>query len=382
MKRRCANSNGEELRKSVWVRADFATPWTRRKRLVSAAIEAGADAVIVKPEEAKAVKELGAIKVVADRPATGVDTVMLEASSAAEVKQAVDSLPSVRKRVKEVALRVEIADKATEREALMAGKKVDFLVAVGRDWKIIPLENLIAKLYRAGVKILAGIRRAEEARTAVETLEIGADGVMLDAGGRVGEVKRVCEVLEELAVERLELAPARVTLVKPVGMGDRACVDTTSLLSIGEGMLVGSQAGGLFLVHSETLPSKFVEPRPFRVNAGPVHAYIRLPAGKTKYLSELKAGDEVLVVNARGVARSAVVGRVKIERRPLLLIEARCKGESLRTLVQNAETINLVSKAGKPVSVVKLKPGDEVLVHLERVGRHFGVEVEETIVER
>ena len=364
------------------MRVDFAAPWTRKKRLVSAAIEAGADAVMVRAGEASAVKELGAIKVVADRAAPGVDTVMLSASSAAEVRRAVASLPRIRRRAREVALCVEIADKATEREAARAGKKVDFLVAVGRDWKVIPLENLIAELHRAGVKILAGVKRAEEARTAVETLEIGADGVMLDARGRVAEVKRVCEVLEKLAVERLELLPAKVALVKPVGMGDRACVDTTSLLSIGEGMLVGSQASGLFLVHSETLPSKFVEPRPFRVNAGPVHAYIRLPDGRTKYLSELRAGDEVLVVNAGGEARSAVVGRVKIERRPLLLIEAECKGEALRTLVQNAETINLVSKAGKPVSVTKLKPGDEVLVHVERVGRHFGVEVEETIVER
>ena len=147
-------------------------------------------------------------------------------------------------------------------------------------------------------------------------------------------------------------------------------------------MLVGSQAEGMFLVHSETLPSEFVEPRPFRVNAGAVHAYIRLPDGKTKYMLELGAGDEVLTVNAQGEARTAVVGRVKIERRPLLLVEAEREGRVFKTLLQNAETINLVDKNGKPISVTKLKPGDEVLVHLEHPGRHFGVKVEEKVVER
>jgi hypothetical protein len=36
-----------------------------------------------------------------------------------------------------------------------------------------------------------------------------------------------------------------------VGMGDRVCVDLCSLLRPGEGMLVGSFARALFLVHSE-----------------------------------------------------------------------------------------------------------------------------------
>jgi 3-dehydroquinate synthase II len=32
--------------------------------------------------------------------------------------------------------------------------------------------------------------------------------------------------------------------------------------------------------------------------------------------------------------------------------------------------------------VASLRPGDEVLAHLEAGGRHFGMAVEETIVER
>lgn len=371
-----------ELRNLVWVKADWAEPWEARKRFIVGALEAGADAAVVLPPEAKLVHELGAMTTIASEPAPDVDVVMLSARSAAEVERVITSATELHKQGRKVAIYVEIADKATELAAVKAGKAVDFLVAIGRDWKVIPLENLIAELHRANVKILAGVKDVDEAKTAIETLEIGADGVLLDPREKgPNEIRKVCEALRR-SVEKLELAPARVTSVQSVGMGDRVCVDTCSMMTLGEGMLIGSQASGLFLVHSETLPSKFVEPRPFRVNAGAVHAYIRLPEGKTKYLSEIRSGDKVLIVNTRGETRAGVIGRLKIERRPLLLIEAECEGEIFKTLAQNAETINLVAKDGKPIPVTELKPGDEVLIHVERVGRHFGVEVAETIVER
>jgi len=371
------------LRKLVWVRADWGEPWEKRKPFISAAIDAGADVVLVKPEEAQEALKLGAITVTTSEPAPGVGVVMLSVRNTVEVEQAIKQARMLHKQEKKVAVLVEVANKELERAAVKTGKVADFLVVITPDWKVIPLENLIAELQSAEVKVLTGVKGAEEAKVAVETLEVGAAGVLLDPRERgAGEIRKVCEAFELLTLEKLELVSATVTTVRPVGMGDRACVDTTSLMSVGEGMLVGSQAGGMFLVHSETLLSEFVEPRPFRVNAGAVHAYIRLPGGKTKYMSELGAGDEVLLVNARGEARVGVVGRVKIERRPMLLVEAEREGEKFKTLLQNAETINLVDKNGKPISVAKLKPGDEVLVHIERAGRHFGVKVEETVIER
>ena len=371
------------LRRSVWVKADWAEPWEQRKRFVTAALEAGADVVVVSPREGQSARELGAINVVASEPAPGVDIVMLSAQSVAEAEAAIARARELRGQGKQVAICVEISDKELERAAVKAGKSADFLVAITKDWKVIPLENLIAELHQAGVKILAGVKDAEEAKTAVETLEIGADGVLLDPRERgVGEIKKVCEVLERAELEKLELVPARVVAVRSAGMGDRVCVDTSTMMTIGEGMLVGSHSDGMFLVHSESLISKYVEPRPFRVNAGAVHAYIRLPDGRTKYLSELQVGDEVQIVNVKGETRVGVVGRVKIERRPLLLVEVEREGRTFKTLLQNAETINLVTKEGAPISVTRLKPGDDVLVCVERAGRHFGVKVAETIVER
>lgn len=56
---------------------------------------------------------------------------------------------------------------------------------------------------------------------------------------------------------------------------------------------------------------------------GPVHAYVAVPGGKTSYLSELRAGKEVVVIDQNGMQRTAIVGRVKIETRPLILVEAK-----------------------------------------------------------
>jgi 3-dehydroquinate synthase II len=153
-------------------------------------------------------------------------------------------------------------------------------------------------------------------------------------------------------------------------------------MDAGQGMLVGNSSSALFLVHSESISNPYVAPRPFRVNAGAVHAYTRVPGGKTRYLSELSAGDSVLVIDFKGNTIPAIVGRVKVEKRPLMLITAKYQEKLLTTILQNAETIRLTSPEGNAVSVVSLKPGDRILVALEDVGRHFGHKIDETITEK
>ena len=181
----------------------------------------------------------------------------------------------------------------------------------------------------------------------------------------------------------LSLSLAKVITIKEVGSGDRVCIDTCSLLAVGEGMLIGSQSQGLVLIHSESLPSEFADPRPFRVNAGAVHAYILLPNGKTQYLSEIEAGTEVLIINTAGECRTVTVGRSKIEKRPLLLIEAEINQFVIKTIVQNAETIRLVKDDNSPISVSDLKVGDQILVYfVPKGGRHFGKPVDESILEK
>ena len=281
---------------------------------------------------------------------------------------------------------IEIGRRVTIRSAKDASSartlrgKTKHLVLETEDWKIIPLENLIAHFQGSETRLLVEVRDAAEAKLVFETMEVGVDGVLLSTSSPQ-EIRALHAMLDSHQIQ-ISLVKGRIASVRRLGLGDRVCVDTASLLRTGEGMLVGNTASGLFLVHAETLESGYVGARPFRVNAGAVHAYIYLPDGTTKYLSELRAGDEVLVVDSDGHARSAVVGRLKAERRPLLLVEADVEGRRYATIVQNAETIRFVTPAGGAVSVGELKEGDQVLLRTEDGGRHLGMPIRETISER
>ncbi len=254
-----------------------------------------------------------------------------------------------------------------------------YLVVDAQDWRVIPVENLIAICGSKGVKLVAVARTKEEAVLFLNTLEVGVDGILATVSSRQ-ELSGFAEILSSSA-PLYSLENAEVLSIRHAGMGDRVCVDTCSMLEEGEGMLVGSQSDVMFLIHSETLKAKYVNARPFRVNAGPVHSYILLHGGKTGYLSELKAGAEVPAVRIDGRARNVTVGRVKIERRPLILIEAAVRGRECSIILQNAETVNLCTE-GSPIPVTSVKKGDRVLVRVQEGGRHFGMSVSETVVER
>ena len=257
---------------------------------------------------------------------------------------------------------------------------LDFVIVEVEDWKIIPLENIIAKLHKINTKIFAMARTPAEVRKMFSILEVGVDGVIF-ATSSINQVK---EVNVYLGSKSFEMAQAKVTEIKEVGDGERVCVDTTSMLRVGEGMLVGNRSNFLFLVHNEAVGSSFTSPRPFRVNAGAVHCYTLAPDGTTRYLSEIETGSEVLVLDSKGGARRTTVGRSKIERRPMLMIKASTDNETGGIIAQDAETIRFVKPDGQLVSVTHLKKGDLILVHAKSAtGRHFGMEVsDEYILEK
>ena len=329
--------------KTVWIDC---RPWSKKK--VIAALEAGADAVIVSAGMSSAVKKLGRMRTVA-----------------------VDGDIRLGRDVAEITLR----GKADEIASLGLSRGRTVIVSCP-DWTVIPLENLVAQ----SEAIMAAVKNRSAARTALGILEKGVAGVVVrsdDPAAIAGIVRLV-----KTPREKLELTPVRVTEIRELGMGDRVCVDTCTAMGIGEGMLVGNAGSALFLIHSESVENPFVRPRPFRVNAGALHAYTMVPGGKTVYLSELSSGDEVLIVDYRGRIQPALVGRVKAEKRPMLLVRAGRGKREASLVLQNAETIRLVRPSGKPVSVAQLKKGDEVLVRFEGGGRHFGIKVKESIVEK
>ena len=99
--------------------------------------------------------------------------------------------------------------------------------------------------------------------------------------------------------------------------------------------------------------------------------------GTTKYLSELMAGDTVAIVDSEGDTGEAIVGRVKIESRPFLIIRFKHEesGTEGQTFVQQAETVRLVSPDGEMPSVTSIKMGDSILVHIDSSARHIGQNV-------
>ena len=378
-------------KKSLWIKAD-AGDWDERKLRITTGLESGADFVLVNEDDTAKVRELGNIKVAAFVREGSSDADVFVVGKHSE-GDGTNPLPSdfsgsrdinLALQLKEKGLKtagyVVIQDKQYEEFAAELGRVCDYIIIVGTDWKVIPLENLIAGLQEMDVEIIAGVKNAEETRLTLETMEHGSEGVLLDTDD-LSEIKRSVQAVEQTGLEETQLNTATITKVKQLGMGDRVCVDTCSLMSVGEGMLVGSQSNGLFLVHSESEDSPYVAARPFRVNAGAVHAYVKI-GEKTQYLSELSAGDEVLVVNSKGEQWPAIVGRVKIEKRPLILVEAKVGDAVIKTILQNAETIKLVGKDGKPISVAVLKEGDEVLAYYEDTARHFGMKIDETIIEK
>ncbi|WP_407381862.1 3-dehydroquinate synthase II [Methanobrevibacter sp.] len=363
-------------------------PWDDRKEMITTALESGISYVL-DLEYSEKIRKLGNVNIVSNEEDADIYLVGIDGEGDGSIdlsENLSDStdLANAKKAKSEgktVCAYIKITDKLHEQLAVKLGPIVDYIILVGTDWTVIPLENIIADLQNVDVEIIAAVNDAEGAKLALETLEHGTDGVIFEAND-FAQIKDIASEVDNASKVKYDLKIATVTNVKPLGSGDRVCVDTTDMMQPGEGMLIGSYSKSLFLVHSESLESEYVASRPFRVNAGPVQAYVMVPGNKTRYLAELVAGDEVLIVNTKGETRTAYVGRSKIERRPLILIEAEYEGKTIRTLLQNAETIRIVDADDNPLSVADVKAGDKVKVYIEKSARHFGIAIDETIIEQ
>ena len=310
------------------------------KGLVTQALEAGVDGIVTTLEAASQVESLARVKVLTEND---LDFVLL---NTAEDEQEASRIL------------------AEGRQAVLA-----------RPWEVIPVENIIARSDR----LMVEVGSLEEARLAGGILERGVASVLV-LPEAVGALPAICAAMQTPA-NKLELQTAKVIAIKPAGLGHRVCVDTMSMLKKGQGMLVGDSSSFTFLVHAETEHNEYVAARPFRVNAGGVHAYAMMPDDMTSYLQEITPGDRVLIVDPEGCLSTATVGRTKVEVRPMLQVVASVNGKEGSLFLQNAETIRLVRPDGSPVSVVGVREGDEILVHIDKAGRHFGMRVEETIDE-
>lgn len=292
-----------------------------------------------------------------------------------------------------------IKDGATQNDGIAHMGTVDWIMVECETWSMIPLENLIAHRSGSHTKIAAVINAPLEAQGAAFALEQGVDALVISSEPSLVEAalsvktQRLERFEEDHAVEMtalgsLQLVPLVVQSVELAGLGDRYCLDFLSSFSQGEGILVGSSARTLFLVHSETIPSTFVPTRPFRVNAGAPHAYVMMSDGSTKYMAELNSGDSLLAVSAQGNTRQVVLGRIKIEQRPMVkitgknIINLHKNDNKCHIFMQQAETVRLISEHSHPVAVTELQTGQLILGWEGHDARHVGVPIRGDIEER
>lgn len=355
--------------KELWIEIDEKISEDIKKKMLSSATKI-CDVVSIGTGDLQKAKKIGTKTAARSEEC---DITVLEAFDENEVNK-------LKRLGRTVAVKITIRSRKDEETAIKAAElSSDYLIINCTDWKVIPLENLIAET-RGKSKLLAEVSDAKEAKLALETLELGADGVVLKTSNPDEFVETAAIAKRE--IPKVELVPVKVVELKEIGTGARVCVDTCDIMKPGEGILVGCQSSGLFLVQAEVHESPYVEKRPFRVNAGPVSLYTLSSQSRTRYLSELKAGDEVLIIDRDGNVRLTSIARIKIEWRPMVLVEAEHKGKSIKIIIQNAETIRLVTEEGSK-SVAELKTGDEILAHVMEGGRHFGTLVkEETVIER
>jgi 3-amino-4-hydroxybenzoic acid synthase len=276
---------------------------------------------------------------------------------------------------------VEIIDAETLEEACRSARTEQWSVLLFRDPTKIPLEIVIAAAARATGNLVTIATDTEEAGIIFGVLEHGSDGVLM-APQTVGDASALKTAATPGSPE-LALTELKITATTHIGMGERACVDTCSYLRKDEGILVGSHSKGMILCVSETHPLPYMPTRPFRVNAGAIHSYTLSQNERTSYLSELRSGSKVLAVDVKGQTRLVTVGRVKIESRPLLSVDAvSADGRAVNLILQDDWHVRVLGPGGVVLNSTELKPGDCVLGYLPAEDRHVGYPINEFCLEK
>ena len=271
---------------------------------------------------------------------------------------------------------VDVADAPTLEDACVAAAREDLTVIRFRDPTKIPLEIVLAAASGASGSVVTLAGDLEEAEIVFTVLEHGSDGVALRARavGEAGALRSAARA----GSDPVKLEELRVVRTTHVGLGERACIDTCSYLGLDEGILVGSTSKGQILCVSETHPLPYMPTRPFRVNAGAIHSYTVGEGGRTRYLSELTAGDRVTAVRTDGSTRLVTVGRVKIESRPLISIDAEsADGRPVNLILQHDWHVRVLGPGAEVLNSTELRPGHLVLGYLPTADRHVGYPIEE-----
>ena len=159
--------------------------WEDKKEMRTTALESGIDHVL-DLDDIEQIRKLGNVKIIANRDDADIYLVGIngEGDGFLDLKDDftdsadIASAKKAKSEGKTVCAYIKIIDKAHEQLAVKLGPIVDYIILVGTDWTIIPLENIIADLQKVDVNIIAAVRDLDGAKVALETFEHGTDGVI------------------------------------------------------------------------------------------------------------------------------------------------------------------------------------------------------------
>jgi len=109
-----------------------------------------------------------------------------------------------------------------------------------------------------------------------------------------------------------KLCAVKIESIKS-SFGDNVCLTMLSCFNRGHSLLAGVYNQALFLTSGGSN----------EVDAGCVSTYVLCTDDKTKYLGDLRPGDELLTVNFAGKMLSNKITQIKTEQRQMLMINAK-----------------------------------------------------------
>ena len=197
---------------------------------------------------------------------------------------------------------VNLDDAHSQEEAISLIGMVPWILVRCSDWTMIPLENLVSISNGSGTKISVAIDKIIDLNGAAFALEHGVDALLLPANNNelwnaAVAIASKRDPIITTSSTSVGIDTAIIFSIDSSGVGERVCIDLIERLEVGEGMIIGSNASLLALVHGETIESHFVPTRPFRVNAGSIHSYVLMSDNSTKYLSAVSYTHLTLPTN-------------------------------------------------------------------------------------
>ena len=207
-----------------------------------------------------------------------------------------------------------------------------------------------------------------------------------------------------------KLYPIEIEEIRDIGKGDNVSLIFQKFKK-GHCLLIGPYSRALFLI-----------PLSSKANLGGSSSYLLCKDKKTKYLNELKPGDELLTMNSNGEKSYVIVEKSETKPMPILYISGRHRisGNDIFKLIESSgdDYFNIYRrifhlkerKTEKPIHVLdihkyenkkrdicayldiavvvpdlnaKYKAGDKLMAYIQMPGnsRHFGYKYDGSLIE-